>query len=93
MEDKRKNNGGHSNGGRKSKAEEQNLIEKLSPLEDLAFTALTNAIKKNRDWAVKMYFEYMYGKPKQQTDITTMGEKIQNVINLGTGINPNETIS
>ena len=79
--------------GRKSKAEEQNLIQKLSPLEDLPYNALTNAIKDNRDWAVKMYFEYMYGKPKQQTDITTMGEKIQNVINLGTGINPNETIS
>jgi hypothetical protein len=29
-------------------------------------------------------------KPKQ-TDITTAGEKIQNIINLGSGINPNET--
>ncbi len=85
--------GAREGAGRKSKAEEQNLIEKLSPLEDLAFTALTSAIKDGKDWAVKMYFEYMYGKPKQQTDITSMGEKIQNVINLGTGINPNETIS
>jgi len=85
--------GAREGSGRKSKAEEQNLIEKLSPLEDLAFTALTSAIKEGKDWAVKMYFEYMYGKPKQQTDITSMGEKIQNVINLGTGINPNETIN
>ena len=85
--------GAREGAGRKSKAEEQNLIEKLSPLEDLAFTALTSALKDGKDWAVKMYFEYMYGKPKQQTDITSMGEKIQNVINLGTGINPNETIS
>ena len=29
-------------------------------------------------------------KPKQ-TDITTQGEKIQTIINLGGGINPNET--
>lgn len=31
-EDKRKNNGGHPNSGRKAKAEEIALIEKLSPL-------------------------------------------------------------
>lgn len=90
MEDKRKLNGGHSNGGRKSKAEEQNLIEKLSPLEPMAFDALTDALENKKDWAVKMFFEYMFGKPKQQTDITSMGEKIQNVINLGSGINPND---
>jgi hypothetical protein len=89
--DKRKNNGGHSNGGRKGKAEEQNLIEKLSPLEESAFMKLSEAIDLGKDWAIKMFFEYMYGKPKQQTDITSMGEKIQNVINLGSGINPNET--
>lgn len=90
MEDKRKTNGGHSNGGRKSKAEEQNLIEKLSPLEEQAFIKLSEAIDNGKDWAIKMFFEYMFGKPKQQTDITSMGEKIQNVINLGSGINPNE---
>ena len=90
MEDKRKLNGGHSNGGRKSKAEEQNLIEKLSPLEEQAFIKLSEAIDSGKDWAIKMFFEYMFGKPKQQTDITSMGEKIQNVINLGSGINPNE---
>lgn len=90
MEDKRKLNGGHSNGGRKSKAEEQNLIEKLSPLEEQAFIKLSEAIDNGKDWAIKMFFEYMFGKPKQQTDITSMGEKIQNVINLGSGINPND---
>ena len=90
MEDKRKLNGGHSKGGRKSKAEEQNLIEKLSPLEEQAFIKLSEAIDSGKDWAIKMFFEYMFGKPKQQTDITSMGEKIQNVINLGSGINPND---
>jgi hypothetical protein len=90
MEDKRKLNGGHSNGGRKSKAEEQNLIEKLSPLEEQAFIKLSEAIDGGKDWAIKMFFEYMFGKPKQQTDITSMGEKIQNVIHLGSGINPND---
>ena len=91
--DARKNNKGKlgNNGGRPSKAEEQNLIQKLSPLEESALMKLSEAIELGKDWAIKMFFEYMYGKPKQQTDITSMGEKIQNVINLGSGINPNET--
>ena len=91
MEDKRKFNKGHAGSGRKSKADEQNLIEKLSPLEEQAFIKLSEAIDSGKDWAIKMFFEYMFGKPKQQTDITSMGEKIQNVIHLGSGIHPNET--
>lgn len=74
--DGRKNNGGHKNGGRKPRAEELKLVEKLSPLEETAHAKLKEAIEAGKDWAVKMYFEYMYGKPKQQTDITTGGEKI-----------------
>lgn len=77
MDDGRKKNGGHTNGGRKSKAEEQQLIEKLSPLEPLAFKALTDALKDGRDWAVKLFFQYNYGMPKQiieQTNITPVTE-------------------
>lgn len=67
--DKRKNNGGHStNGGRKSKAEEQSLIEKLTPLEETAFKALTNGLNEGKDWAVKLYFQYKFGMPKQTID-------------------------
>ena len=78
--DKRKNNGGHStNGGRKSKAEEQQLIEKLSPLESTAHAKLKENIELGKDWAIKMFFEYMYGKPKQiieQTNLTPFTEII-----------------
>jgi hypothetical protein len=70
--DKRKNNGGHAtNGGRKSKAEELQLIEKLSPLEPLAFKALTDAITEGKDWAVKLFFQDNYGMPKQVVDQNT----------------------
>lgn len=71
MADGRKNNGGHKTAGRKSKAEEQSLIERLSPLSDLAFEALREALTNKKDWAVKLTFEYMYGKPKQQIDQNT----------------------
>lgn len=67
--DKRKNNGGNpTNGGRKSKAEEQQLIEKLSPLEPIAFEALTNALNEGKDWAVKLFFQYNFGMPKQMIE-------------------------
>ena len=68
--DKRKNNGGHkTNGGRKPKAEELKLIEKLSPLEPKAFKALEDALDDGANWAVKIYFDYVYGNPKETKDI------------------------
>ena len=70
MEDGRKNNRGHKGSGRKSKADEQKLIEKLTPLAEPAYKALNNALKDEQGWAVKLFFEYMYGKPKQVIDQT-----------------------
>jgi hypothetical protein len=75
-EDKRKYNGGHKTAGRKPKADEQKLIEKLSPLAPMAHEALKTAIENNEQWAVKLFFEYFYGKPKQSVDVTTDGDKI-----------------
>lgn len=70
MADGRRNNKGTkgNNGGRPSKADEQKLIEKLSPLEPIAHKALKNALNEEEGWAIKLYFEYMYGKPKQTID-------------------------
>ena len=80
MTDGRKKNGskkgGNPGAGRPPKAEEQQLIEKLTPLAEPAYKALTNALKDEQGWAVKLFFEYMYGKPKQSTDITTNGKDI-----------------
>jgi len=57
------------NGGRASKAKEQNLIEKLTPLEPKAYKALEDALDEGESWAVKMYFEYVNGKPHQSQTI------------------------
>lgn len=75
--DGRKNNKGvkGNNGGRPPKAEEQKLIEKLTPLESKAFKALESAIDDNQNWAVKLWFEYMYGKPKEKIEVTKIEEQ------------------
>lgn len=63
--------GAREGAGRKSKAEEQSLIEKLTPLEPKAFEALETAINEKKDWAVKLFFNYMFGMPKQTVDNNT----------------------
>jgi len=55
--------------GRKSKAEEQQLIEKLTPIMPSAFKALKEAIGEGESWAVKMSFEYYFGKAKETRDV------------------------
>ena len=77
--DGRKNNGGHSTkgvAGRKSKAVEQKIAELLSPLEPKALKALKNALRDEEPWAVKLFFDYNYGKAKERVDITTNEESL-----------------
>ena len=69
--DKRKNNGGaRPNSGRKPKQEEVQLIEKLTPLEPLAFEALKDGLEKKDFKFVQLYYNYFAGKPKETKDIT-----------------------
>ena len=68
--DKRKNNGGHTTAGRKSKAEEINLIEKLTPLEDAAYEALKIGVENGDFKFVQLFYNYYAGKPRETKDIT-----------------------
>ena len=75
--DNRANNGGKREGaGRKPKAEEQKLIESLTPMNKVALEALETCVKDKQGWAVKLYFEYFYGKPQQKVDVTTNDESL-----------------
>lgn len=68
--DKRKNNGGNRSGaGRKPKADEINLIEKLTPLEDAAYQALKSGVEKGDFKFVQLYYNYYAGKPRETKDI------------------------
>lgn len=68
--DGRKNNGGHKTAGRKSKAEEVELIERLTPLEPKAFDALKAGIEKGDFKYVQLFYNYYAGKPRETKDIT-----------------------
>jgi hypothetical protein len=94
--DKRKDNGGHSTKATReddkrlmTKSELQDVYENLKPFLPEALQQLDYAMKCGERWAVELWFKYFFSLPKTQTDITTQGEKIQNIINLGIGINPN----
>jgi hypothetical protein len=63
------NHGGARRGaGRKPKIEEQALIERLSPMDDIALEKLEMLISQGEFNAIKLFFEYRFGKPKQDVD-------------------------
>ena len=62
--------GARKGAGRKSKADEINLIEKLSPLEDAAYQALKAGVEKGDFKYVQLFYNYYAGKPRETKDIT-----------------------
>lgn len=76
--DGRKNNKGHvGKAGRKSKAEEMLLIERLSQHidKDEAILKLKELMDAGDFKAIQLYMAYMYGKPKETKDITISSEQ------------------
>jgi hypothetical protein len=65
--------------GRKSKAEEHKLADRLSPLDDSAFAAIEQGINNADFHYIKMFMEYRFGKPNEKVDITSKGESINPV--------------
>lgn len=75
-----KGHGGKREGaGRKPKADEVKLIERLSPLDDLAFTKLEEGMTKGEFQYIKLFFEYRFGKPKDKLDVTSNGHTITSI--------------
>ena len=62
--------GKRTNAGRKAKADELQLLEKLSPMEDLFLQVLEDGLKKGDYKFAQLYANYFYGKPKETQDIT-----------------------
>ena len=74
---KTENRGGNRQGsGRKSKAHQQKLIEKLDNVieEDEVLGILKQLIISGDLRALQLYFHYRYGKPKDSVDLNTTTE-------------------
>jgi hypothetical protein len=56
--------------GRKSKADELQLLDKLSPMEDLFIQVLHDGLKKGDYKFAQLFANYYYGKPRETQDIT-----------------------
>ncbi|TXF90453.1 hypothetical protein FUA23_06600 [Neolewinella aurantiaca] len=54
--------------GRKPKKQDKQLIDRLTPFDDEAFKQLEVSLKAGERWAIKMFFEYRYGKPTQRIE-------------------------
>jgi len=74
MENKSKAGGKREGAGRKPKAEEIALIEKLSPLEPLAFAALEKGLEKGDFKFTQLFYNYYAGKPRETKDVTLTTE-------------------
>ena len=68
--------GKRTGAGRKAKAEEQKLIENLTPMNPMALESLKKGLEKKEQWAVKLFFEYFYGRPQQRVDVTSNEETL-----------------
>ena len=79
MENKR--GGAREGAGRKPKADEIAMIEKLSPMQDKAYEALKQGVEAGDFKFVQLYFNYYAGKPKETRDVTVNAE--QPIFNLG----------
>ena len=66
---------GNSNSGRPKKSDELLMIEKLTPLSDKAFEELQKGIERGEFQFVRLWFQYMYGKPKQITELNVVTEQ------------------
>lgn len=79
MDGRRNNKGTPGNkGGRPPKAYEIKLIEQMDAIAapSEAWAALWGKVQEGDTQAIKTWLEYRFGKPKQQLDVTTDGEKI-----------------
>ena len=73
-----KHGGKREGAGRRSKADEIKLIERIDNVidQDKAMQKLGELVMDGNMQAVKLYFEYRYGKPKESIDLNTTGDNL-----------------
>jgi len=67
-------------GGRKPKEQDSQLIDRLTAFDDEAFKQLEAGLKAGERWAIKMFFEYRYGRPTQRIEQTDPNQQPREII-------------
>ena len=68
---------GTKSSGRRAKEIDQQMIESLSVFTEDAYKVLGENIKKGKFWAIKIWFERMYGKPREYKDVNVTSDHEQ----------------
>lgn len=73
-----KHGGARPNSGRKPKADEIAMIERMDAVmaPEEVWEALGKKVREGDGPCIKTWLEYRYGKPKQSVDVTSDGEKL-----------------
>ena len=71
MADGRRNNGGHKTAGRKKKADEISMLERMDATlaPDEVWQALADKVLSKDTQAIKCWLGYRYGQPKQSVQL------------------------
>lgn len=67
---------GNLNSGRKSKETDQQMIEALSIYTDDVYRVLHENILEGKHWAIKIWFERMFGKASEYKDSTITNNEV-----------------
>lgn len=75
--DRRKFNKGTkgNKGGRPPKSDYNELLIKLDPMSDMGILKLKEGIERGDFNYLKLYFQYMYGKPREIKEVTVFTEQ------------------
>lgn len=60
--------GARPGSGRKPKADEEELLSKLRPMDADAIAAIKDGIKKKDYQFLKLFMDYRFGKPKEKVE-------------------------
>ena len=60
--------GARPGAGRKPKADEQELVDKLKPMDAIALAALQEGVEKKDYQFLKLFMDYRFGKPKEKVE-------------------------
>jgi hypothetical protein len=74
QEEKKKRGGARIGSGRPRRMDEQAIIEKLTPMSEIAFKVLGDKIKEGDMNAIKLYMSYFLGMPTQKVESKIEGQ-------------------